>query len=89
MAFETTNYQCISCNGPLHFSSESGLLECDYCGSKFTPAQIEEYYAQSEEKHEAAAAAATAAEAKRRKNRQTSPRKTPRPTKTSTPFRTT
>ena len=65
MAFETTNYQCISCNGPLHFSSESGLLECDYCGSKFTPAQIEEYYAQSEEKHEAAAAAAVAAEAKR------------------------
>lgn len=65
MAFETTNYQCISCNGPLHFSSESGLLECDYCGSKFTPAQIEEYYARSEEKHEAAAAAATAAEAKR------------------------
>ncbi len=32
--------------GPLHFKSDSGMLECDYCGSVFTTAQIEAMYAQ-------------------------------------------
>ena len=30
--------------GPLHFVGESGMLECDYCGSKFAPQEIEEFY---------------------------------------------
>ena len=37
---ETTNYQCPHCMGPLHFSSRSGKLECDYCGSSFTPEEL-------------------------------------------------
>ena len=41
MANETTNYQCPACTGPLHFGSESGVLECDYCGSAYTVAEIE------------------------------------------------
>jgi DNA-directed RNA polymerase subunit RPC12/RpoP len=45
MALETTNYQCPSCNGALRFGAESGMLECDYCGSIFTTKQIDEYYA--------------------------------------------
>ena len=31
MANEITNYQCPSGTGPLHFGSESGVLERDYC----------------------------------------------------------
>ena len=39
-----TNYKCPACTGPLHFASKSGLLECDYCGSKFEVSQIDEMY---------------------------------------------
>ena len=41
MANEVTNYQCPSCTGPLHFGSESGVLECDYCGSRFSVEHID------------------------------------------------
>ena len=55
MATQVTNYQCPSCTGPLHFSSETGKLECAYCGSSFDPAEIERLY---REKAESAASAA-------------------------------
>ena len=61
MAAQITNYQCPACTGPLHFAGDSGMLECDYCGSKFTVQEIEDLY---KEKDEAAAAAQAAAEAK-------------------------
>lgn len=55
MANEITNYQCPSCTAPLHFGSESGMLECDYCGSQFSVDDIERMY---REKNERAADAA-------------------------------
>lgn len=54
MSTQVTNYQCPACTGPLHFVGESGMLECDYCGSKYAAAEIEEIYA---DKERAAAAA--------------------------------
>lgn len=39
MATQVTNYQCPACTGPLHYVGESGMLECDYCGSKYTAAE--------------------------------------------------
>ncbi|MDD6033576.1 MAG: hypothetical protein PUC47_08880 [Oscillospiraceae bacterium] len=59
MPAQVTNYQCPACTGPLHFSSSSGKLECDYCGSSFEVAEIEALYAK---KDEAAAAAAQPAQ---------------------------
>lgn len=46
MANEITNYQCPSCTGPLHFGSESGVLECDYCGSRYSVEDIEHMFAE-------------------------------------------
>ena len=56
MAIQVTNYQCPACTGPLHFSGETGMLECDYCGSSYDVAEIEALYAQKDEKAERAAA---------------------------------
>ena len=56
MATQVTNFQCPSCTGPLHFSGDSGKLECDHCGESFEVAYIEQYYAAKEQ---AAAAAGT------------------------------
>ncbi|MCL1895421.1 MAG: Trm112 family protein [Clostridiales bacterium] len=56
MATQVTNYQCPACTGPLHFSSDSGRLQCDHCGESFEVAYIEQYYAAKEQ---AAAAAGT------------------------------
>jgi len=50
MPSQVTTYKCPACTGPLHFVGESGMLECDYCGSKFTVGEIEKLYAASEEK---------------------------------------
>lgn len=61
MANQVTNYQCPSCTAPMHFGSESGMLECDYCGSRFSVEDIEHMYA---EKNAMAESAATEAEAK-------------------------
>ena len=44
MASQITNYQCPSCTGPLRFDGASGKLQCDYCGSSFTIAEIEKIY---------------------------------------------
>lgn len=49
MAIEITNYQCPSCMGPLHFSSESGNLDCEYCGESFEVETIEMLYADKEQ----------------------------------------
>ena len=38
---DTTNYKCPACTGPLHFVGSSGLLECDYCGTKYEIEQME------------------------------------------------
>lgn len=44
MPAQTVNYQCPACMGPLHFSGETGKLQCDYCGSQYDPAEIEKLY---------------------------------------------
>lgn len=49
MAIEVTNYQCPSCTGPLHFSSESGKLDCDYCGESYDVETIELLYGNKDE----------------------------------------
>lgn len=61
MPTQVTNYQCPACTGPLHYSAESGKLECDYCDSSFDVAEIEALYARKEAE---AAAAKQAADAK-------------------------
>lgn len=54
MATDVTNYQCPACIAPLRFSSDSGKLECDYCGESYTVEEVEKFYAA---KTESAAAA--------------------------------
>lgn len=58
MATQITNYQCPGCTGPLHFSPNTGKLECEYCGSSYTPAEVEAYYAEQNAEAEEAAAQA-------------------------------
>lgn len=60
MPAQTVNYQCPACMGPLHFSGETGKLQCDYCGSQYDPAEIEKLY---EKKEDAATEAFQQAEA--------------------------
>ena len=60
MATQITNYQCPGCTGPLQFSPNTGKLECEYCGSSYTPAEVEAYYAEQNAEAEAAAAQAEA-----------------------------
>ena len=57
MAPQVVNYQCPNCTGPLHFIAQSGQLECDYCGSKFDVAVVQQLYADKEQE---AASAGTA-----------------------------
>ena len=66
MANEITNYQCPSCTGPLHFGSESGMLECDYCGSRFSVEDIEHMFAEKNAHAEDAAREAEEKEAEAR-----------------------
>ena len=44
MLAQVTNYQCPSCTGPLQYSGATGKLECDYCASSYTLAEIEALY---------------------------------------------
>ena len=53
---ETTNYQCPNCGGQLAFVGESGMLHCEFCDSDFTPAQVEEIYAERQAKADERAA---------------------------------
>lgn len=50
MADKTTNYQCPSCTGPLHFAGGSGMLECDYCGKQYSVEEIEALYREKDER---------------------------------------
>ena len=63
MPSQITNYQCPSCTGPLRYDGASGKLQCDYCGSSFTTAEIEKIYQHKLEEAEQAAVASTAAAA--------------------------
>ena len=57
------NYKCPACTGPLHYVGDSGKLECDYCGSKYTIAEIESIYKEKVESAAEAAAEESQAEA--------------------------
>lgn len=52
---ETTNYPCPNCGGRMYFDGSIGRLHCEYCDSTFTPAEIEQHYAATQEKADAAA----------------------------------
>lgn len=54
MASQLINYQCPSCDGPLHFDAKTGKLKCDYCRSLFDPEEIEQIYSEREQKARAA-----------------------------------
>jgi len=56
MSTQVTNYQCPNCTGPLKFVGETGQLGCEYCGTQYEVAVIEQMFA---DKEEAAAAAGT------------------------------
>ena len=47
MADQVTNYQCPSCGGPLHWDATLQKLKCDFCGSTFSNAEIEELYGEA------------------------------------------
>ncbi len=40
MPEQVTTYQCPNCTGPLRFVGASGMLECDYCGARYSVAEI-------------------------------------------------
>lgn len=54
MADKVTEYKCPSCTGPLSYSAQSGLLECEYCGAKFETKDIEAAYKDKIEEAESA-----------------------------------
>lgn len=43
---QVTNYKCPNCTGPMHFSSKSNKVECDYCGSVFDVSQVDSMFNQ-------------------------------------------
>ena len=49
MPTQVTEFKCPACTAPLHFSEETGRLECDYCGSSFTVAEAESFSAEKEQ----------------------------------------
>ena len=59
---ETTNYQCPSCGGRLRFNGELGQLQCEFCESTFSPAEIEALYAQKQAQADAKASGGRVAE---------------------------
>ena len=61
MAFESVNYQCPACGGPLHFASAEQKLVCDYCDSRFKVEEVEALYRERQDKADAKADAAAAA----------------------------
>ena len=50
MAFESVNYQCPACGGPLHFASAEQKLVCDYCDSHFEVEEVEALYRERQDK---------------------------------------
>lgn len=63
MTLETTTYQCPSCTAPLRFDGDAQMLICDYCGSQFSPEEVERRYAEKQKKADDAARAADVASA--------------------------
>lgn len=59
MELTSVNYQCPACGGALRYDGQEGRLVCDYCGSEFEVAEIEERYAEKEAKEAEKAASAT------------------------------
>ena len=55
MAFESVNYQCPACGGPLHFASAEQKLVCDYCDSRFEVEEVEALYRERQDKADAKA----------------------------------
>ena len=53
---QTTTYQCPNCNGKLSFDGSIGKLSCEFCGSAFTPEEVERLYAAKQEQEDAKAA---------------------------------
>lgn len=53
MAFESVNYQCPACGGPLHFASAEQKLVCDYCDSRFEVEEVEALYRERQDKADA------------------------------------
>ena len=45
MSDKITNYKCPACTAPLYYDGEEDRLQCDYCGSSYTVAQVEEFMA--------------------------------------------
>ena len=59
---EVTNYQCPNCHGRLSFNGESGQLQCEFCGSAFSPAEVEALYGERQAKADDKASAERRAE---------------------------
>ena len=53
---ETATYQCPNCNGRLSYNSANSRLTCEFCGSSFTPEEVEQLYAAKQERADAKAA---------------------------------
>ncbi len=49
MASQLTNYKCLACTGPIFFNSQSGKLQCEYCGSAYTVEEMDAAYAEKQE----------------------------------------
>ena len=49
MPTQVTEFKCPACTAPLHFSEETGRLECDYCGSSFSVEEMESRRAEKEQ----------------------------------------
>ncbi|MFR7733944.1 MAG: hypothetical protein ACLU7D_11680 [Collinsella sp.] len=61
MAFESANYQCPACGGPLHWlPAPEQKLVCDYCDSRFEVEEVEALYRERQDKADAKADAAAA-----------------------------
>lgn len=54
---QSVNYQCPACGGRLEYDSDSGLLVCGYCESRFTVEAVEKYYEAQQARRDAAAVA--------------------------------
>ncbi len=61
MASQITNVKCPACTGPLRYSPENGILQCDYCGSSYSVKEIEALYKDKDAAAQAAMEAAIAA----------------------------
>lgn len=65
MSSKLTNFQCPACTGPLRYDGGNSRLQCDYCGSSFTTAEIEKLYQEKLDQAEQEAVDALSAEAEK------------------------